>query len=65
MPLYGFSCPQCNKYYEELGPYQEPHNVRCQCGTKMVRIPGAPVFKVKGYNATNGYAIQKHDKKVG
>lgn len=34
--------------------------INCVCGVEMVKVPAAPNFSVKGYNAKNHYGA-KHD----
>lgn len=63
MPKYDYRCPSCGatridvwvSNYRDATNSREP--VICECGhVGMEKLPCAPNFQVKGYNAGNGYS---------
>jgi hypothetical protein len=64
MPRHDYQCPVCLRI-AELSDEREAW-CHCECGffegaspaacLKMERLPSAPAFTVKGFNAKNGYS---------
>lgn len=57
MPLYAFQCNNCQKEFE-FGKFHSETEASCpECGSlELSRLVGNMSFKVKGYNAANGYS---------
>lgn len=57
MPRFDFKCPQCGEEEHDVWvSFADPQPVLClNCEHKMRKLPAAPNFTVKGYNASNGY----------
>lgn len=61
MPRFDYRCPKCERTEEMQEPTWEgsPCLPCCKfcCGpVTMEKLPSAPNFTVKGFNAKNGYA---------
>ena len=67
MPRYDFKCPNCGTIRADVTVSnwrsatgdEMPYDC-LDCGTRMVKLPSAPNFSVKGYNAKNHYGV-KHE----
>lgn len=62
MPLYDFHCNTCGCDFED---FATPNTVAsvcpfCQQGVAVKKFP-APNFRVKGFNAKNGYNLPNYD----
>lgn len=60
MPRFDFKCHPCDRIDTNVWVSVDaaaPNNRRtCYvCGALMEKLPAAPNFSVKGYNAANGY----------
>jgi predicted nucleic acid-binding Zn ribbon protein len=61
MPRYDFECPKCKRVYpdKDFSNWRDAsgdYMVACDdCEVRLVKLPCAPNFAVKGYNAANGY----------
>ncbi len=58
MPTYDFRCRDCRQVFEEKVSV-ETDLLPCprqECQGVADRLPSAPGFSVKGFNAKNGYA---------
>ena len=64
MPIYKYHCNKCNSYVEKIISFKESEGQHfCdKCKTRLVKIPTAAVFNVKGYNSTNGYSMPRYKK---
>ena len=63
MPRFDFKCPACSALRKDvwLSTYRAGQDhvdiSPCdQCGTPLEKVPAAPSFTVKGFNAKNGYS---------
>jgi putative FmdB family regulatory protein len=52
---FDYRCPACGVTYEDIASTQGTQVHCIQCGKMCERLPAAPNFAVKGYNARNGY----------
>lgn len=58
MPLFDYRCERCGQTKEVLVK-ETTEPVYC-CGIWATRLPSTPgMFRVRGYNAGNGYSIPK------
>ena len=56
MPIFDYVCSWCTHEERDLLVGSASELVTCaNCGGPMDRLPAAPAFTVKGYNAKNGY----------
>lgn len=60
MPRFDFKCQRCDRIDEDVwvsvSPHAPNHHRKCpMCGDDMERLPAAPAFVVRGFNAANGY----------
>lgn len=59
--IYDYVCPKCGATREHLFHtlQQRDHTAVCcrNCCVPMMRQTSSPAFKVKGYNAGNGYSV--------
>jgi len=64
MPQYDYQCIVCEKKRENVmvSNYRDAqgHLELCECGGEMRKLPAAPNFQVKGFNAANHYGA-KHE----
>jgi putative FmdB family regulatory protein len=64
VPRWDYACKHCG-YVDTnvtLSNWREAtnHVIICpRCGDRMERVPCAPNFTVKGYNAHNSYGVKK------
>lgn len=66
MPLYDWKCPTCGRVFEKVVVWDyeanhatpdDPEAVMCMiCHVLCERLPAAPAFVVRGFNAKNGYS---------
>ena len=62
MPMYDYQCPCGHKFEENKMIDRRDEPVIChKCGGQAYRMPAAPAFKVKGFNAENGYSHPYQD----
>lgn len=57
MPLFDFKCPACGLEFPDLllASHEEPGPCP-YCGEALKKKPAAASFRVKGFNAKNGYS---------
>lgn len=64
MPRYDFKCPNCGTIRADVtvSNWRDAggHVELCDCGYEMAKVPSAPNFTVKGFNAKNHYGA-KHE----
>jgi predicted nucleic acid-binding Zn ribbon protein len=63
MPRFDFKCPTCRSIVRDVWISTPPspgqlHRTCSHCGTELEKLPSAPNFVVKGYNAKNGYSSE-------
>jgi len=61
MPRFDYYCPACDTTYPDLwvSTADVTKDRFCpneDCGLVLDRLPAAPAFSVRGYNAKNGYS---------
>lgn len=58
MPRYDFQCRVCDTIVCDVFiPLGElTFRATLHCKTQMIRLPAAPNFTIKGFNAANGYS---------
>ena len=61
MPRFDFYCHRCSRKWTDtwVSSYRDAQDAPrpCpDCGTHMEKLPAAPNFAIKGYNAANGYS---------
>lgn len=62
MPRFDFACLECgHKMIDVQLKLHSTEVPRClNCGSpKTFKLPSAPTFSVKGFNAANGYSEEK------
>ncbi len=59
MPLFEYRCPLCNAHFERLTDDAHKDEQRhYPCGVVAARLPAAPMFTVKGFNAKSSYGLK-------
>ncbi len=64
MPIYDYECPTCGRHTTAFTRIEHrDFPTLCgqvtngvMCWTELRRVPSAPSFSIKGFNAANGYA---------
>lgn len=58
MPQYEYECPVCHRAVTELKNVKDrDQSPECEpCKTKTRRIMSSGIFKVNGFNESNGYS---------
>ncbi len=61
MPRYDYHCSACAKTFMDVwvSTFREVQDSarNCTiCAQPMIKLPSAPAFAIKGYNAKNGYS---------
>ncbi len=62
MPHYDFRCRECRAVDEHVVPSGTDTLVCERCGGVSDRLPAAPAFAVKGFNAANHYGLKGETK---
>lgn len=61
MPRFDFRCQKCGALRQDVwvtnwtSATGRAMPINCECGAEMEKIPAAPNFSVKGFNAANRY----------
>ena len=72
MPTYDYECSDCGRRVTRIRPITERDDLETcsHCGQdwdswsgpgQLVRVPSAPSFSIKGFNAANGYAKARQE----
>lgn len=58
MPNFDFKCESCGHVFETMTESGRGYTNCHKCGLTAHKQPSAPSFRVKGYNAENGYTTK-------
>jgi putative FmdB family regulatory protein len=56
MPIYEFKCDKCKSTFEQLTKENKNDSTCPVCGNQSQKIISISTFRIKGYNAKNGYS---------
>ena len=62
-PIYSYQCRNCQFEIIDKLMFTDPKEIDCpNCGSKAVKIPTFANFVIHGFNNSNDYMGEKHEK---